>query len=185
MDGALKSYDLSSQELKNELKEVEIELLVKGVIDLLKDSGRKKGIQILYRSSPCISSLRCHKPLLQRALNNIISNALKYTQRGGKVEVSVSNYLKNGDGGVVKISVKDTGIGILKEDIERIFEPFYRGKNADREAGIGLGLSFVKEVVDLHGGRISLESEPGKGSNFSVLLPLNGNPICEGGEKDA
>jgi signal transduction histidine kinase len=110
--------------------------------------------------------------LLQRALANLILNALKYTPRGGKVNVSVTTYFKNDDRGIVEISIKDTGIGILQEDIKRIFEPFYRGKNVGTEKGMGLGLSLVKEVVDLHGGRILAESEPQKGSTFSILLPV-------------
>ena len=75
----------------------------------------------------------------------------------------------------MEISVKDTGIGILEQDIERIFEPFYRGKNANTETGIGLGLSFAKEIVDLHKGKILVQSEPNKGSTFSILLPNKGN----------
>jgi two-component system sensor histidine kinase VicK len=172
VDEALKSSNLSSEELKNQMREVEMESLVKGVIDLLRNSGRKKEIEILFRSSPPISPLRCNELLLQRALGNVISNAFKYTPRGGKVEVAVIPYIREGDGGVVEISVRDTGIGIAEEDIERIFEPFYRGKNVDAETGMGLGLSFVKEVVDLHGGKILVQSELGKGSIFSLLLPI-------------
>jgi signal transduction histidine kinase/predicted metal-dependent phosphoesterase TrpH len=172
VDEALKSSNLSSEELKNQMKEVEIESLVNGVIDLLRNSGRKKEIEILFRSSPPISPLRCNELLLQRALGNVISNAFKYTPRGGKVEVAVTPYIREGDGGVMEISVRDTGIGIAEEDIERIFEPFYRGKNVDAETGMGLGLSFVKEVVDLHGGRVLIHSEPQKGSTFSILLPV-------------
>jgi signal transduction histidine kinase len=76
--------------------------------------------------------------------------------------------------GSIEISVKDTGIGIPKEDIEKIFDPFYRGNNAQKEMGTGLGLSFVKQAVDLHGGRISVQSELEKGTTFSVMLPVGG-----------
>ena len=75
-------------------------------------------------------------------------------------------------GGVVEICIKDTGIGILEEEIGNIFEPFYRGKNARTEPGIGLGLSFVKEAAELHGGKVLVLSEPQKGSTFSILLPF-------------
>ena len=73
------------------------------------------------------------------------------------MKVSLTTYFKNDDKGIVEISVKDTGIGILQEDLERIFEPFYRGKNVGMENGMGLGLSLVKEAVDLHGGTILVE----------------------------
>ena len=88
------------------------------------------------------------------------------------MEVVVTSYMEWKDVGIVEISVKDTGIGILEEDIERIFEPFYRGRNTSTENGVGLGLCFVKEVVDLHRGKILVQSEPKKGSIFSILLPV-------------
>jgi signal transduction histidine kinase/predicted metal-dependent phosphoesterase TrpH len=184
VDDALKSFNLFPQEWKDQMREVEIESMVKGGIDLLRDTGEKKEIEVIFRSLPPIPSLQCNEHLLQRALNNILSNALKYTPRGGRVEVSVIPYIrKGGYGGVIEISVKDTGIGINQEDIEKIFNPFYRGKNAKEEDGVGLGLSFVKEVVELHGGRILVQSELNEGSTFSILLPIGNSPQEEGIEK--
>ncbi|OGP65788.1 MAG: hypothetical protein A2169_07055 [Deltaproteobacteria bacterium RBG_13_47_9] len=183
VDDTLKSFNLSSQELKNQMKEAEIESMVKGVIDLLGDAGKKKEIKVVFQPSPPIPSLRCNEQLLQRALTNVLSNSLKYTPRGGKVEVSVVPSLTKGERGVVEISVRDTGLGIPEEDIGRIFEPFYRGKNATTENGMGMGLFFVKEVVDLHAGRILVQSEPNKGSIFSILLPVGNSPQGEGIEK--
>ena len=75
----------------------------------------------------------------------------------------------------MEISFKDKGIGICEEDLEKIFQPYYRGKNASSEEGKGLGLSFVKEVIDLHGGKILVQSEPNKGSTFSILFPVKVN----------
>jgi len=175
VEDILKFYDLSSQGLKYEMKEVEIQSMVEQVVDLLRDFGKKKEIEILFHPSPLVLFIQCSEPLLQRALDNLISNALKYTPNRGSVEVSVIPYSRKDDEGIVEISVKDTGIGIREEDRERIFEPFYRGKNSLSENGLGLGLSFAKEVVDLHGGRILVHSEPNKGSTFSILLPIKGN----------
>jgi signal transduction histidine kinase len=112
---------------------------------------------------------------MYRALVNLLSNALKYTPRGGKVEVALITYLNKRGTGVMEISIKDNGIGIYEEDLEKIFEPYYRGKNISSEEGKGLGLSFVKEVVDLHGAKILVQSEPNKGSLFSILLPIREN----------
>ena len=170
-----KFYDFPFDERKEEMREVEIPSMVQQVVDLLKDAAREKKIEILFQSPPSIPTIQCHEHLLQRAVDNLISNALKYTPNEGKVEISMAHYLEGNNGGVVEIFVQDTGIGIAEEDIERIFEPFYRGKNVDAETGMGLGLSFVKEVVDLHGGRTLVHSEPGKGSTFSILLPIKGN----------
>ncbi|MGA2318842.1 MAG: ATP-binding protein [Thermodesulfobacteriota bacterium] len=175
VEDILRFYDLSSQGLKYEMKEVEIQSMVEQAVDLLRDLGKKKEIEILFHSSPPVLSIQCSEPLLQRALDNLISNALKYTPNGGSVEVSVIPYSRKDDEGIVEISVRDTGIGIREEDMERIFEPFYRGKNSLSENGLGLGLSFTKEVVDLHRGRILVHSEPNKGSTFSILLPVKGN----------
>jgi signal transduction histidine kinase len=83
----------------------------------------------------------------------------------------------------VEIAVKDNGMGIYAEDLPRIFEPFQRGQNASGVSGIGLGLALVKEVVDLHGGKIHVQSEPQKGSTFSILLPLKKTADQEGGKR--
>ena len=76
-----------------------------------------------------------------------------------------------GEPKIVEIVIKDTGIGIPPEDLDRVFEPYYRGKNAIGENGAGLGLSLVKEVVEFHGGKVLVQSEPLKGSIFSLLFP--------------
>jgi signal transduction histidine kinase len=168
--------DHSSQKIKEVMREVEIKSMVQQAIDLLKEASREKKIEIHFEASPSIPSVYCHEQLFFRAIENLLGNALKYTPEGGKVDVTITSYLPWKDGGVIEISIKDTGIGILEDDIERIFEPFYRGRNSLSETGAGLGLSFVKEVVDLHGGRILVQSEPQKGSTFSILLPVKSHP---------
>jgi signal transduction histidine kinase len=172
VDDILKPQSEAPRVGENEREEVDIAFLVKEAVELMKDSASKKGMEILYGSLPPVPSVLGNGRLLQRAIANLIQNALKYTPGGGRVEVSVTTYFRQDEKGVVEISVKDTGIGIYPEDRERIFEPYYRGKNAVGEEGIGLGLSQVKEVVDSHGGKILVESEPKKGSTFSIMLPL-------------
>ena len=100
---------------------------------------------------------------------NLIDNALKYTHEGGKVEVSLKS---EGDSAVLTVS--DTGVGIGAEDIPHLFDRFYRvDKARTREAGgAGLGLSICNNIVESHGGRIEVRSEPGEGSTFSVYLPI-------------
>jgi signal transduction histidine kinase/predicted metal-dependent phosphoesterase TrpH len=163
---------LSSGNLRTEMKEVKIQSMVQQVIESLIESSREKNVEIFFETSPSIPPVNCQEQLLLRAIENLLGNALKYTPRGGKIDVTVTSYTQWKDGGIVEISIKDTGIGIYEEDIEKIFEPFYRGKNTSTESGAGLGLSLVKEVVDSHGGRILVQSEPGKGSIFSILLPI-------------
>jgi signal transduction histidine kinase len=100
---------------------------------------------------------------------NLLSNALKFTPPGGKVQV---NGTQRQD--AIEISVSDTGIGIAKEQYEAVFDKFYQVGSTTKgvREGTGLGLSITKALVEEHGGRISLESEPGKGSRFTFTIPL-------------
>ena len=111
----------------------------------------------------------CNERWTQRAFENLLLNALKYTPEGGKVEIEV---VPSAAEEAVEVIFRDNGIGIFPEDLPKIFEPFTRGRNAAGEKGIGLGLSLVKEVVDLHGAKIVVESAPGKGSRFSIRFPV-------------
>ncbi len=108
-----------------------------------------------------------NRHLLQRMLANLIDNALKYTPRGGSVSVVLAR-----ESGKVSVSVRDNGIGIAREDVDKIFERFYRCDQSRSEAGSGLGLSLARAVVRAHGGDISVQSHKGEGSRFSIVLPL-------------
>jgi signal transduction histidine kinase len=104
---------------------------------------------------------------------NLLSNAIKFTPSGGKVMVTVRT--REEDEGLVEMRVSDTGSGISPHDQAHLFERFYRGQAAARGIpGTGLGLAIVKEIVEEHGGSVSLESKPGVGSTFTVLLPGKG-----------
>jgi signal transduction histidine kinase len=172
VEETLSAKDLSSSGWQEQMKEVDIKSLVQQAIDLLKESFLEKSIDIHLRTSPSIPLISCHEPLMYRALVNLLSNALKYTPRGGEIEVSIHAYFNKKGTGVLEISFRDTGIGICEEDKDKIFQPYYRGKNVSSEEGKGLGLSFVKEVIESHGGKILVQSEPNVGSIFSVLLPV-------------
>ena len=112
---------------------------------------------------------------IEQVLVNIISNAIKYTPDGGKIGVTVEN-----DNGKVKIDVSDTGIGIPQEDIEKIFDRFYRvDKARSRErGGTGLGLAITKEIVEYHGGTISVESELQKGTTVHICFDIK-SEVCD------
>ncbi|MFN0152557.1 MAG: ATP-binding protein [bacterium] len=111
---------------------------------------------------------------LAQAINNLLDNAVKYTPAGGRVGFSLSVVV-----GMAHIKVQDSGIGIELREQERIFERFYRvdkGRSRDL-GGTGLGLSIVRNVASAHGGRVSVESAPGQGSLFSILVPLPPAPV--------
>ncbi|NWG02490.1 MAG: response regulator [Syntrophaceae bacterium] len=176
IDETLFFRDLSKPKWQEQIKEVDVKSLVQQTIDLLKESASEKSIEIEFKASLSTLKIPCHELLMVRALVNLLSNALKYTPRGGKVEVALITYLNKRGNGVMEISFKDNGIGIYEEDLEKVFEPYYRGKNISTEEGKGLGLSFVKEVIELHGGKILVQSELKKGSTFSILLPIKNVP---------
>lgn len=110
------------------------------------------------------------RPALTFALRSIIDNALKFSPEGQEVVIRASRFAEN----QVKISIVDRGVGIPSEARQRIFEPFYRTTSPGEShvfPGLGIGLSIARYIIDLHGGRIEVESEPGRGSSFHVILP--------------
>jgi PAS domain S-box-containing protein len=103
--------------------------------------------------------------LLNHILNNLLTNALKFSPEGGDIALSVED-----ENEFIKFTINDNGIGIPKEDIHNLFEPFFRAQNSSGIKGTGLGLSIVKRYLELHNGIISLESQPGKGTKFFVKI---------------
>jgi signal transduction histidine kinase len=111
-------------------------------------------------------------PRLERVIDNLLGNAIKYSPLGGKVRVEVS-----ARDGWAMMAVRDQGVGIPAQDLPYVFEPFRRGTNVvGRMSGTGIGLASAQRIVQRHGGRLSVESEPGKGSTFTVRLPLTPVP---------
>ncbi len=103
---------------------------------------------------------------IERLVSNLLGNAIKYTPAGGRVVARLS-----GEAGWANFIVEDTGVGISPDHLPHIFDRFYRVPSADPEKGLGLGLSFVSWIVKAHGGLVTVESEPGKGTRFTVSLP--------------
>ena len=104
---------------------------------------------------------------LERVLDNLLANAIKYSPRGGAIILTIRE-----DAGAAIISISDEGIGIPPADLPRVFERFRRGSNVGRLPGTGIGLAAARQIVEAHGGAITAASEEGKGSTFTILLPL-------------
>lgn len=147
----------------------EFEPIVGFVLDSCKEEAERKKIKIEFRKPKKKSSrVMVDVGKIRLAVENLVENAIKYTQAGGKVTVS----LKNAPG-EIELSVKDSGVGIPKDQQERVFAKFFRGANVVRmeTEGTGLGLFITKNIVEAHGGKIWFESEENKGSTFYLTLP--------------
>lgn len=142
--------------------------VIQRVVDLMKVEAENKKIDLRFTVPPEISFINADRNSMEGIFTNLISNAIKYTPEGGKVLVKLGE-----EGGFLKATVSDTGIGIKKEDLSRIFDKFYRVKTSETRqiVGTGLGLSIVKSIVDAHLGSISVESEEEKGTTFTILFP--------------
>ncbi|MEW6496390.1 MAG: PAS domain S-box protein, partial [Cyanobacteriota bacterium] len=123
--------------------------------------------EIAFTSAGDCSEAQMDSKLLEHILTNLLSNAIKYSPEGGKVQFDLVC-----TGSIAVFSITDRGIGIPEEDQERLFESFSRASNVGTIQGTGLGLAIAKKAVDLHGGTISVESEVGVGTTFTVTLPL-------------
>lgn len=152
--------------------------VIQRVVDLMKAASENKKIDLQFSPPPHVPLIHADRNSMEGIFTNLISNAIKYTPEGGKVWIDLGE-----EGGFVKASVSDTGIGIKKEDLSRIFDKFYRVKSSETRqiVGTGLGLSIVKSIVDAHLGSISVESEEGGGTTFTILLPKESNSgVCIG-----
>jgi len=143
--------------------------LVADVVESAQNAAQKKKITLTTEIEPDLPSLVVVRNQMKQLFAVLVENAVKYTPEGGAVTVSATS-----DEHAIRVAVKDTGIGVSPEDREHIFDEFYRAPNArsHERVGTGLGLTIAQKVATDLGGRIELESTPGRGSTFTVLLPL-------------
>jgi len=148
---------------------IDLAELARDVVDQFQIPAEGESVSLSATLDPGAVVLGDHTQL-ERLLSNLLSNAVKYTPAGGSVKVSAGPAESPG---WVRLVVEDTGMGIAAENLPHIFDRFYRVRNADTSAveGLGLGLSFVAWIVEVHGGTIGVESVDGEGSRFTVLLP--------------
>ncbi|MCX7647431.1 MAG: HAMP domain-containing histidine kinase [Elusimicrobiales bacterium] len=159
---------LESGKLKLNLSKVEIRKLVREVIGSLEPLILEKNLKLITDFPTNIIPVKCDPDITELVISNLISNAIKYSKNGGLVRISIER--KNGE---AEISVEDNGIGIKKEDIEKITGGFYRTEEGRKQAkGFGIGLRMVKEFLELHGSSLNIQSEEGKGSRFYFKLPI-------------
>lgn len=140
--------------------------LLQSAAAAFKPLAEEKGIALVVHAPEPSLEVHADRALLELALSNLLDNALKFTPSGGAVKIGA------GQGeGAVRLWVRDNGSGIGPQDLPHVFERFYRGRQVEAE-GSGLGLAMVQSVVQAHGGQVTVESEPGAGSQFTIELPL-------------
>jgi len=150
------------------LEELDLAAVGRDVAELCRRAAEQKGLQLSFSAEEGLPLIRADEGLVRQAILNLIDNAVKYTEPGGRVHVAVGR-----DGEGVRLLVKDTGVGIPRDALTRVFERFYRVDKARsrREGGTGLGLSIVKHIVESHKGRLHIDSELGRGTTIGFTLP--------------
>ena len=143
-------------------------------MEFLWAQAEKKGVRFSLVQPHDLPLVRADFGRMHQVLTNLLSNALKFTPPGGAVTVSAQL-----EGGALRFEVADSGIGIAEEHHERLFDRFYMVNDpaARRVSGTGLGLAICRQLVELHGGSIGLESQPGKGSRFFFTVPVLASPL--------
>ncbi|MBN1977936.1 MAG: response regulator [Anaerolineae bacterium] len=164
--------DISRMEtgrIRFEPRSLQVGEVVADVVNVLAGSAEDKHLRLNYEVAAGLPDVMGDRDRLNQVLTNLIGNAIRYTPDGGEIDVKV--YLVER---AVRVDVRDTGIGIAPEDMAHLFERFYRADHplVQETRGTGLGLSIVKMFVEMHGGRIWVESEPDQGSTFTFILPI-------------
>ena len=163
-----------------ETREFSLADTIHAALAFVRERAAKHRIELAADVSPDLGTVTADERKVRQVLLNLLSNAVKFTPDGGWIGVTAHRA-----DGEVQISVRDTGIGIALADQPRVFEEFQQVGKADARSreGTGLGLTLAKRFVELHGGRIWVESEVGKGSTFTVALPIPQDVAAAGGSR--
>ncbi|KAF0108985.1 MAG: two-component system OmpR family phosphate regulon sensor histidine kinase PhoR [Anaerolineaceae bacterium] len=158
---------IESGQVPLELAAVDPARLLHSAAERMRMQAERAGLELTVEAAAGLSTVRGDTARLEQVLVNLIHNAVKFTGPGGAVILSAEN-----DGEFVRFAVKDTGAGIPEDDLERVFERFYKSDRARSGGGTGLGLSIARHIVEAHGGKIWVESVEGRGSAFFFTIPL-------------
>ncbi|HYE15615.1 MAG TPA: ATP-binding protein [Pyrinomonadaceae bacterium] len=167
----LDASKLESGTMRLDTASIELPGLIEELREQMQPLAQEKEITLGESLPEDLPPLRADRAKLRRILVNLLSNAIKFTPRGGRVEVAAAR-----EGDFARVSVTDTGVGIPQEDAGRLFDKYAqaRSRATRSEKGTGLGLYITRQLVELHGGQISVRSEVGKGSTFTFTIPVAG-----------
>jgi PAS domain S-box-containing protein len=169
---------LETGKLSLDIQAVPLAALIERVVEMLAPAAAGKGVSLSCDSQPDLPAVPIDKQRILQVLTNLTTNAIKFTPAGGQIRLSLSQ--GTADPECLQVAVRDTGRGIPKDQLDLIFNRLYQVNEGDRAAeswsGLGLGLYICQELVQLHGGRISVESELGQGSTFTFTIPKRHEP---------
>ena len=165
---------LDREEIELEISNYSLVNQMNRVISTQENQATEKNIEIVFETPKKDIFIDGDEQLLEQVWTNIISNAIKYTNEGGLITITIKKSSKD-----IEVSIEDTGIGMSKEVVSHIFERFYREDKARNVEGNGLGLAIVKSIVDLHHGKIDILSQVDVGTNFIVKLPIEKQKLIE------
>lgn len=173
---------LQSGSLKLKLTEGDIVNFIRTIVNSFNDYAVEKDIKLTFTTLKKKLFVSFDPDKIEKILNNLLSNAFKYTGPKGSISVNLSLIFDSDDDHFsseenekqfIEISIKDTGKGIPSKNVEKIFMRFFQSSESDQNAGTGIGLALVKELVHLHKGNIFVTSKPGKGTKFTIRIPYN------------
>jgi signal transduction histidine kinase len=148
--------------------------LVRESVESLRLQLEARGLRLEVDAAPDLPPVLVDRDQIERVIVNLVSNAARATPSGGTITV-----LATRRGGEVAMSITDTGVGIPRDYLARVFEPFVQVPNAPA-GGSGLGLAISRRIVEAHGGQLTVQSEPGRGSTFTFTVPSGGPPPAGG-----
>lgn len=160
---------LEAGRLELETGPVAVEALLDEALNVVRSRAEEKEVELVMDVEEGMTELEADRHRLLQVVSNLVGNAVKFSDPGGRVDVRA---VRDGEG--VMLEVRDRGRGMDAEEQEHLFDRFWQARRSDRE-GAGLGLAIVKGIVEAHGGSVAVESEPGKGSSFRIGLPANGS----------
>ncbi|HHY39266.1 MAG TPA: hypothetical protein GX507_10120 [Clostridia bacterium] len=170
--GMLDLAKRGADEFQEKPEFLDLSAILDDVCEFYEVEAEKKGLEMTFEALPGVPGIYARRNDMWQVFSNLISNAIKYNRPGGKIKVNLSRTIR----GYARIRVEDTGVGIAARHLPFIFDEFYRATEGARERrgvdGSGLGLAIVKRIVESYRGRIEVTSEVGKGTAFTVLLPL-------------
>jgi len=164
--------------LRLDMADLDVGAACADTLRMIGPQAESKGLRLIFADAPVRVTLKADEIRIRQVLINLLGNAIKFTPKGGRVVLRITPLQ---DVGCVLVSISDNGIGIAPEDQKRLFQPFVQAdaSTVKRYGGTGLGLALARQIVEMHGGSIALESAVGQGSTFSVRMPCRFGDVTE------